>query len=156
MFADRSYFDSAKLAGGGDEGDFASIYVAGTLTGEGVAYPNNSVLVNCEKARMECLTYSVEAIGPMQIGRLEAPAIFKIKTWNKTEVVAVGDTEGLQTCVNDTITFDRSSESVLWVEVPINLTEPKCKYTSTKIRKWTIEDSPAWKALNAAERKSGT
>jgi len=38
------------------------VYVAGTLTGEGVGYPNNSVAITCYKDGMECLTISVDQI----------------------------------------------------------------------------------------------
>jgi hypothetical protein len=42
-----------------DSGEY--VYVTGTLTGEDV--PNNTVVVTCEKQRMECVTCSVWQIG---------------------------------------------------------------------------------------------
>ena len=156
MFAQRAYFDSADRLGPDEDSEYASVYVAGTLTGDGVAYKNNSVVVSCEKARMECLTYSVEAIGDKQIGRLDTPSIFTVTKWDKNEVVAVNTAEGLLYCATDTITFDRISQAVLWVETPINQTQPKCKNAGTKILKWTFEDSPAWKTLEAATSKPST
>ena len=36
---------------------------------------------------------------------------------------------------------------ILTVEEPINQTKPTCKNTDTNIRKYSIEDSPAWQAM---------
>ncbi len=39
---------------------------------------------------------------------------------------------------------------MLWVEEPVNQTKPFCKDAKNETRKFTIEDSPAWKKLHAA------
>jgi len=72
VFASKAFYDSAETTGEG------YVYVAGTLSGEGVAYKNNTVAVTCYKDRMECLTYSVAQIGPNQVGRLDAPASYPV------------------------------------------------------------------------------
>jgi hypothetical protein len=51
VFARKAFFDSAQTT------DDDYVYVAGTLTGEGVGYKNNTTAVVCYRERMECLTY---------------------------------------------------------------------------------------------------
>src|ERR1700730_13658012 len=46
-----------------------------------------------------------------------------------------------------TITIARSTKEALWVEEPINQTKPFCKESKNEIRKFSIEDSPAWKKV---------
>jgi hypothetical protein len=41
----------------------------------------------------------------------------------------------------------RKSETAVWVTEPINQSRAQCKNSNTKILKWSIEDSPAWKAM---------
>jgi hypothetical protein len=65
------------------------------------------------------MTY-VQAIGSQQIGRMDAPFEYAIRKWSPYEVVA-GDDGGLG-CAKTTITIDRKSQQVLWVEEPINQT----------------------------------
>jgi len=45
---------------------YANVYVIGTLTGEGVMYKNNTTVVSCDNSRMECVTFTVDQIGPNQ------------------------------------------------------------------------------------------
>ncbi|WP_188637386.1 hypothetical protein, partial [Bradyrhizobium guangdongense] len=49
-FAPKMFSDGPEL-----------IEVSGTLTGAGVAYPNNTQVVTCSKERKECSVVSVEA-----------------------------------------------------------------------------------------------
>jgi len=138
-FAPKAFYDSGKA--------FENVYMAGTLTGPGVAYENNSTVVACYKDRMECLTYSIEQIGPNQVGRLDAPVFYPVTKWNESEIVATDAGEAIG-CRKDTITISRKSESALWVVEPINQTHPECKNATNSVLKWTIEDSPGWKALS--------
>jgi hypothetical protein len=63
LFAPKNFADS------GDQ----LVGISGTLTGDGVAYKNNTMVVSCEKDRKECFTYSIEQIGHIQIGRIRGP-----------------------------------------------------------------------------------
>jgi len=128
---------------------YANVYVAGTLTGEGVGYKNNTTVVSCDKTRMECVTYDVRQIGPNQVGRVESPLIYPVIEWSADEVVASGDADAFH-CRKLTISIVRRSEVALWVEEPINQASAACKDADVRLLKWTIEDSPGWKALNAA------
>jgi hypothetical protein len=65
----------------------------------------------------------VEQIGPKQISSINGPLTYPVIRWTKDEVVAQGDA----LCARITITFDRATETVLWVETPINQTEIVCK-----------------------------
>ena len=54
------------------------VYITGTLTGDGVAYKNNTIAVTCYIDRRECLVSSIQQIGENQIGRLDMPGIYPI------------------------------------------------------------------------------
>jgi hypothetical protein len=138
VFDRKAFFDTAQTGIG--EG---SVYIAGTLTGEGVAYKNNSVAITCYKDRMECLTYLVEQIGPNQIGRLDSLTSYPVTKWDEFEVVA-SDSADLINCRKVTISIVRKTESAVWVEEPINQSNVTCKSAGTQVLKWTIEDSPGW------------
>jgi hypothetical protein len=137
IFSSKAFYDAGKAAREG------IIYIAGTLTGPDVGYPNNTTAVICYADRMECLAYSVEQIGPNQIGRLDMPMPYPVIKWDSAEVVAMAAFQ----CAKVTISIVRQSESLLWVTEPINQSRAQCKNANTKILKWTIEDSPAWKAM---------
>ena len=140
MFSQRAFFDSVTTTGDG------FVYISGTLTGEGIGYKNNSTVIACYKDGMECMTYIVEQIGENQIGRLEWPDKYRIEKWNKHNIVAANPPLPSD-CSKTTITIERETETALWVNEPTNQTDPYCKSAETRILKWTIEDSPAWKAL---------
>jgi hypothetical protein len=80
LFAPKAFFD-----------DGVSVEISGTLTGDDLPYKNNTVVVACYRDRRECLTYSIEEIGPNQMGRLVSPIIFPITAWNAFEVTATQD-----------------------------------------------------------------
>ena len=139
MFAAKAYYESADTTGEG------YVYVAGTLTGDGVAYKNNSVVVACYKDRMECLTYVVDQIGPNHVGRLDAPTSYPVVKWDNYVIVATGG--GEVNCRKDTISIARKAQTVVWVQERIDQSRAACKDADTRVLKWTIEDSPGWKAL---------
>jgi hypothetical protein len=149
VFAPKAFYDSAQTTGDGQ------VYIAGTLTGDGVSYKNNTVAVTCYKDRMECLTYSVEEIGPNQVGRLDSPATYPVTKWGPYEIVATDSGDALN-CRKVTISIVRKSETVVWVEEPVNQSRAACKNTDTRLLKWTIEDPPAWKAHHANTRVTPT
>jgi hypothetical protein len=99
--------------------------------------------VRAYKDRHECVTYSIEQIGPNQMGRLMGPIIYPITTWNALQVIATEDATVVD-CRKTTILLERKSQSGLWVEEPINQARPICKNSTAKVYKWAIEDPPAW------------
>lgn len=137
-FGPKAFFDNAKK-----DADYGIVYIAGTLTGDDIYYKNNSVVVACYKDRMECLTYSIEQIGPNHIGRLDAPTFYPVTKWDDYEVVATESADVLG-CSKVTISIVRKSQTGLWVTEPVNQSQAQCKNANTKILKWTIEDSPEW------------
>jgi hypothetical protein len=139
IFAAKVFYDGAKTRGDG------FVYIGGTLTGEGVANKNNTIMIACYNDRRECLFSSVDQVGPNQIGRLGAPDRYAITTWNPNEIVATGPYAS--GCRKITINIDRKTESVTWVEEPSDQSPPACKNADTKTYKWSIEDPPFWKAL---------
>jgi hypothetical protein len=140
MFGQKVFSDSEATIGIG------IVYIVGTITGEGQAYPNNTYAVTCYEDRRECLVSSAHDIGMNMIGRLDMPQIIPIIRWNKSEIVAQEDVTELQ-CVRTTLTIERKTESALWVDEPVNQTRPSCKYADGRTHKYTIEDSPNWKKV---------
>ena len=136
VFADRNWVDKGDV----------NVGISGTLTGDGVAYRNNTYAIACYKELGNCFISSVEQIGPKHIGRMDYPYYFPIIRWTASEVVALDD-PGSIGCVKTTITLSRDSKTALWVREPVNQTSPYCKDADTKIRKWTIENSFAFKKL---------
>ena len=134
VFAQKSYYETPAV-----------VTVSGTLTGEGLGYPNNTYSIACFQDRKECWMTSVEAIGGLQIGRMDSPYAYDIRKWSPYEVIA-GD-DGTFGCFKTTITIDRQSQQVLWVEEPVNQTQVMCAKSENKIRKYTIENSPGWKKI---------
>jgi hypothetical protein len=132
-FAGKSFYDNGY-----------AVAISGTLTGDGVAYKNNSHSIWCIKEREECLIAAIEQIGEKQTGRLEYPYSIPVTQWTDYEVVATQDTAAYN-CSKTTITISRKSQTALWVQEPINQAKPACQKSDTKIYKWTIEDSPGWK-----------
>jgi hypothetical protein len=134
VFDNKNFYDSE-----------AFVTVSGTLTGDGLAYPNNTYSIACFKDRKECWISSVRAIGGMLIGRMDAPYEYEIRKWTPYEVVAVYD--GTFGCFKTTITIERKTENALWVEEPMNQAQPQCKDAETKVRKYTIESPGLKKAF---------
>jgi len=116
----------------------AFVYVAGTLTADWIAYKNNTYSVLC--VPQECMVAYAEQIGPRQVGRIDGPTVFPVVNWTADEVVASDNS----LCAKITITVDRRTKTLLWVETPINQTTIGCKDADNAIRKATIEDWLFW------------
>jgi hypothetical protein len=123
---------------------FGFVAISGTLTGKDMAYPNNTYALSCLKEYKACFVSYVQQIGHDQIGRMENPSPYPIIKWTEDEIIAQ---EEPSLCVRVTITIDRKSQALLWLEEPINQTKPNCKSADTNIRKYSIEDAPGWKKL---------
>jgi hypothetical protein len=141
IFAGKTFYDS-KQSGM----DFGLVAISGTLTGKGLAYPNNTYAVSCDKEYKACFVSFVQQIGHNQIGRMDFPLAYPIVKWNDYEVVAQEDLSPIG-CFQVTLTIDQKNQALLWLEEPINQTKPNCKDADTNIRKYSIEDSPGWKRL---------
>ena len=140
LFSPKAYHESEFIV------DAGLVYIAGTMTGQGLAYPNNTYSITCYQNRRECLVAYAEAIGGNQIGRMDMPTIYPVVKWSGYEIVAQDEVTEIG-CVRVTITIERKTESALWVEEPVNQTKPSCKNSDGKTRKYTIEDSPGWKKI---------
>jgi hypothetical protein len=132
VFPEKFYYDTEAM-----------VAVSGTLTGQGMAYPNNTYSIGCYRDMKECWLTYVQAIGGLLIGRMDAPFAYDIRSWTANEIVAGYDAPF--GCYKTTITIERASKRLLWVEEPVNQTKPFCKDAENKIRKYTIEDSPGYK-----------
>jgi hypothetical protein len=126
------------------------ITVNGTMAGDNEAYPNNTYGIRCFKKQMLCWIASVEQYADhpkLAVSNMNGPYAVKVVEWIPDEVVA-GD-DGSDGCVKTTITISRKTKELLWVDEPVNQTQPFCKDADTKIRKRWIEDSPTMKKLDA-------
>lgn len=121
------------------------VVVSGSLTGNGVGYKNNTMLISCYKSEMQCHTIEIDQIGVNQIGDVGLPSNLTITEWNPSIISATtGNEFDIWSCVKTTINIDRKSEILEWVQVPINQSQLSCKnFHDNKIYKWTIED-PTW------------
>jgi hypothetical protein len=146
IFGAKAFSDSAKSNFNYLGYDIVS--VTGTLTGDGIAYKNNSYSVTCYEDRRECLVYSVDEIGDNQVGYLEIPTFYPIMKWTPDEIVASEHVVPLvPRCTKITISLERKTEEAVWVEEPINQAIAACKNADTQIRKFTIESPPFWKTM---------
>jgi hypothetical protein len=141
VFARKNFYDSKQTGM-----EFGLVAISGTLTGKGLGYPNNTYAVSCYDRYKACFVAFVEQIGNDQISRMQNPFDYPIVKWTEYEVIAQEE-PALSGCFRVTITIDRKREALLWVEEPINQTRPNCKDADTSIRKYSIEDSPAWQAM---------
>lgn len=117
-------------------GTKAYVGAKGTLVADWIAYKNNTVSILCVPD--ECITAEVDQIGRQQISSIDGPVVYRVKRWtDDDEVVAEDDA----LCARITITLDRRTEGVLWVETPINQAEIACKSAGTAVRKATLEAS---------------
>lgn len=138
VFAPKNFYDTKQ------SGEFGLVAISGTLTGKDLG--NNTYAVTCTKEWKACFISSVEQIGHNHIGRIQNPYSYPIVKWNDFEVIAQEE-PSMFGCARVTITIDRKSEALLWLEEPINQTKPNCKNADPTIRKYSIEDSPAWQAM---------
>jgi hypothetical protein len=120
------------------------IRITGTLTGDGIAYPNNSYSIICIQGQRECLVTYAEQIGLMQVGRIEYPYAVPITRWTSEEIVAEENISPVG-CIRTTIFIKRKSQQVRWVQEPVNQALSFCAHSEGVVRHWTIEDSPGQK-----------
>jgi len=121
-------------------GTKAWVAAKGTLSADWMAYKNNTYSILCVPE--ECIVASVEEIGPKQVGTIDGPTVYPLKRWTDDDEVVAED----QTlCSRITITLDRRTQTVLWVETPINQTTLEWKNADNNIREATLEASLFWR-----------
>jgi hypothetical protein len=118
------------------------VYVAGSRTGQGVSYPNNTMAIGCWRAKMECWMASVEGISKYscQIGRMEWPTFLPIIKWTDEEIVAA-EPEPSVACSKLTVVINRKLQTTLLIHEPINVKSSFCPSPRMSIEKSTLEDS---------------
>ncbi len=137
IFARKNFYNSEAV-----------VIVSGALTGSDLAYPNNYYNITCYRDRKECIISNIEQIGHNQIGDMLGAMIFPVVKWDSDDIIAE-DQAGLPIpigCSKVTLTIERKQEIVLWVQEPVNQTQPLCRNSDTKINKWTIENPPGCEA----------
>jgi hypothetical protein len=113
------------------------ILVSGTLVADWLAYPNNTYTISCD--RTTCIVGSIDQFGKNQVGRIDV-GLFNVELWSNNAVTAVDD----EWCMRRTINIDRTNQTVLVVDVPINQGTTACiQFQPIKPRTATIE-TPQW------------
>ena len=130
-------FDDKRYQEFGDD----LVYVAGSRTGQGVSYPDNTMAIGCWRAKMECWMASVEGISnhSCQIGRMEWPTFLPITKWTDQEIVAA-EPEPSSACSKLAVIINRKLQTTLLIEEPINIKSISCPGSRTSIEKSTLED----------------
>jgi hypothetical protein len=143
IFDDKRYQDGENL-----------VYVAGSRTGQGVSYPDNTMAIVCWRAKMQCWMASVEGISKdsCQIGRMEWPTSLPIIRWSDREIVAA-EPEPSVACSKLTVVIDRGLHTTLLINEPINIKSSSCPGPQTSIEKSTLED-PRWRNLKFGKNAS--
>jgi hypothetical protein len=84
IFAPKVYHESEFVRGAG------IVYIAGTMTGQGMAYPNNTYAITCYRDKKECVVSYVQAIGGNLIGRMDLPYVYPVTKWTAYEISRSG------------------------------------------------------------------
>jgi len=141
IFGERFYYENP---------DEEVVYVTGTMTGPGIAYPNNTVGLTCYRDRNYCSYISVHATRANRIARMDPPNEYDIVKWDDEEIIA--EDQSTVDCQKITITIARKARQVEWVEESINQTEAGCVNPTTAMVKYTIENSPGWKRIYGEDK----
>lgn len=115
--------------------------IRGTLTGDWVAYKNNTISIECVKLNKICNESLVMQIGYNQIGAI-SQSEYEITKWDMNEILS----EVTDSCVMVVMTIDINAQTVIYTYIPINQTTETCKlFLPTSPRTATIEDPPYYK-----------
>lgn len=123
------------------------VVASGTLIDRSVGVANNSYTIACYKERKGCWIASLRQTDARSISRIEPPFQLTITQWTSSEITALAD--GVLGCMKTTMTIERKTKEVLWVDEPVNQSEPKCK-TDERARTLHLESSPGWRKLQQA------
>lgn len=143
MFPTETFSDSGLM-----------VHVEGTLTGEGIGYPNNRLALTCYEDKRECVSIDVETEGLLVLP-IDPPAFFTVRLWTADRIVAdfaapcgyqpeASRKREWQASMSDTWIIDRERQTAEIVDHPC---------LGSKTYHWTIEDPPIWK--NAKEHSEG-
>jgi hypothetical protein len=125
----------------------AWVAAKGTLVGDWITYKNNTYSILCVPD--ECIVANLQQTGPSQISSIDGPVVYPMKRWTDDEEVVAEDAT---LCVRITITLDRRTKTVFWVETPINQSEfSSCKNADANIRKATLETSLYWQQASRSK-----
>src|SRR5215831_16367483 len=124
------------------------VHVGGTLSGEGVGYPNNTSNLICHKERHECEMVFVNTSG-LQIFSLGIADIFAVSVWEPDRIIAdfaapcgippnAVFAKEWQASTSETLIIDRKRETV-------ELSVHPC--TEAKLYHWTIENPSFWRNI---------
>jgi hypothetical protein len=85
IFAAKNFADAEQA------GVHGFVSISGTLTGDRLAYPNNTYSIGCVHEQQIYAVSSIEQIGPKQIGRMDGPWWYPILKWDASEIVATDE-----------------------------------------------------------------
>ncbi len=121
------------------------VRLIGTVTGDGLAYPNSTLTADCWRATMKCTVASVSQIAPTpQVGPVEVEE-WTVQSWTPTMLSIFQDEE----CDRATINMDRRAQHVSEIVVPTHQSDALCEKADSQTRKYTIENSLSINLLNS-------
>ena len=124
IFPAKTFYDSGKI-----------VHIEGTLTGEGIGYPNNHTVLTCYQARAGCDATQIDSQG-MQVFSTNIPVPYDVRVWSPDRILADARLlcdDGVETWI-----IDRHKQTA-------ELSEHPCK--DPKTYHWMVEDSSYWKKL---------
>ena len=137
LFSQKNVVDT----GGNSDNDFVS--VIGTLTGDGVGYPSNTVTIICEKSSMKCEETMIDQIGRNQVSPIDIPVSFPVEIWTDKMIAAATR----EMCSKTSIYILRKTQEVQWTQQPIKTLDNRCIGFDSKIYTWEIKNPPYWAQL---------
>jgi hypothetical protein len=141
LINDKVFFDMG-------DGTNAFVSVRGALTGDGVGYRNNSMVMSCFRAYQECYYSMLSQVGPGQIAGPDPVSILKVTEWNKHQITATSTDADVEAgCGKLTVNIDRIAKEVEWVQEPINQSALFCKKSDGMTYKWFVDSPPSLKKL---------
>jgi hypothetical protein len=75
VFAAKNFYDASAIQVG-------YVTISGTVTGDGLAYPNNTRSISCWSDIKQCYVAEIEQIGHNQIGQMTSPYPYPIVKWS--------------------------------------------------------------------------
>jgi hypothetical protein len=138
IFPEKRFFDWTAVGG-----DYLTIQ--GRLN-DSPAYPNNLVHITCRKSSNNCELLKIEEIDQPdksrgawpQIGDIDPPELYKIVNWDKSSLVAIGESDK---CESKRLNVDLVRYEAEVVVQPVNLADIECKTENPNISRQPIEDS---------------
>ena len=127
------YYAEQGIAGNED------VFITGTLMGDDVGYPVNTMNISCYESEGKCTVASAQEIGRRQLGTITVDD-WPVVSWTPTTIVAKSAVGPTTDCFRNTITVNRQSKAVRYMEEPQNSDSDFCTKGRKLMGPATVED----------------